>query len=695
MKMKRIISVLLAAVVILSVSCVTVSADSSSYAPYYSYEINEDNKSVAAPEGFVEVNTWNQQNMGLDVPLNSPQDIVVTDNAYYILDSGNSRIVETDAGFKVTRIYDTFTDESGAAVTFEGATGLDLNKSGDFLVADFNGNRVLILGRDGKLKNQILRPDAVLKNNDFPFQVSKVKCAEDGSIYVTVDSMNLGIFVFTADGSFDKFVANNPVVATGEVIMNYLYRSFLTTEQIRNRFQSTPLKITNFCLGDNGFLYTVSQNNDSTQQDGMVRCMNYTDSNILNSSIVFGDVENDSDFHKKTLFKSIAITDEGNYVLLDSGRGKVFYYSDNGYLISVFGGLGDRVGTFLNPVEVRVKGDNIFVLDADAGSITEFAPTEYVNTFRKAINLLKERRFDESLEAWKEVNLLNSNSEYAYYGMGLVYDMKGDFESAMKCFKLADNKTAYSNSFKEYRMQWMSDNVYIIILAVVLIIAAVIVIKLVFKKLSAANGTAYTAMETKWLFPFYTLRHPVDGFEQFKTRNIASVPLAVGIVALWFVTEMLSKYTTGYIFDNSGGNFNPMAVLAGTVGLFVVFVISNWCVASFLEGKGTFKAIVATVSYSLLPYVFSRILIIPLTNILASNEAVFITIISVIGYLWTGVLLLGGLYAIHQYSFSKTLVSVLLTLVAMIIIIFVMVIFYSLLQQAYGFIESLYQEITL
>ena len=34
----------------------------------------------------------------------------------------------------------------------------------------------------------------MLEDNEFPFRVSKIKCAEDGNIYVTVETMNLGIF---------------------------------------------------------------------------------------------------------------------------------------------------------------------------------------------------------------------------------------------------------------------------------------------------------------------------------------------------------------------------------------------------------------------------------------------------------------------------------------------------------------------
>ncbi len=696
MKLRKFIC----AVVILAVAFSSIGvlcfADSTSGTPYFSYEINEDEEAVAAPQGFVESNTWNYQSWNLEIPLDTPRDLVVTDNSFLLLDSGNGRILEFDHSMKLIKIYDTFSDSTGAPISFKGARGMDVDVNNNFVVADYDNCRVLIIGRDGVVKNQILRPDAVLENNELPFNVTKVKCAQNGDIYVNVETMNLGIFVFDSQCRFDKFVANNPVVQTGKVIMEYLYRAFLTTEQIRNRIQSTPLTINNFCLADNGFMYTVSQNADTPRQAGMVRCMNYTDANIINSKIIFGDLETNIDkTTDKTMFTSVDISDEGNIILLDSGRGRVFYYNTNGYLVTVFGGLGDQVGTFTTPVEVRHLGEKIYVLDSGKACIVEFSPTNYFNTYVKALNLLKERKFDESLEVWKEVNLLNSNSEYAYYGMGLVYDMKGDYKEAMKCFKLANDTTLYSNAFEEYRMQWLSENVVWIVVVLLGIIAVVYAIKLLFKRLARTNGTAYTQMENKYLFPLYTLRHPVDGFEQFKTRNVKSPGLAVLIIVFWFAVSVIEKYATGFIFSGGVQEFNPMAIFASTIGLYIVFVVANWCVASFIEGKGTFTDIVCAVSYSLLPYVICTALTIPVSNILTENEAVFLTIIQVIGLLWSGFLLIGGLYAIHQYSFSKTILSIILTVIGMIIIVFVLVIFYSLIQQAFGFIKSLYQEITL
>jgi len=694
MKIKHIISAILIFIILLGTLSVTTSAKSSSYAPYYSYELDKNDKSVAAPVGFIESKTANSVSLGLDTNMDAPQDMVVKNGSFYILDSTNSRILELDENLKLKKIYSDFLNENNEKIEFAGATGFDVDRNNNFVIADTDNLRILILNKNGKLLKQILKPEAVLEDNEFPFRASKIKCAEDGNIYVTVETMNLGIFVFDENGNFDKFVANNPVVATADVIMNYLYRAILTTEQIRNRMQATPLKVYNFCIDNNGFIYTVSQSAYSTKQTGMVRCMNYRDSNIINSEIVFGDVEQDPK-NEKTLFNSIAITAESDYVLLDTGRGKVFYYSSNGYLISVFGAYGDQKGTFNEPKEVRYYNDKIYVLDAGKNCVIEFSPTKYVDTYKEALKLLKERKFEDSLEKWNEIVLLNSNSRYAYYGMGLVHDMKGDFKTAMDCFKLADNRTAYSNSFKEYRAEWMEENVFLIILVLVLIIAVIVAVVLGFKRLQATNGTAFSIMERKSLFPLYTLRHPVDGFEQFKLRDVASFKIAFSVLIVWFVTEIVSKYAKGFIYSPINSDFNPLSIVASTFGLFAIFVASNWSVASFNEGKGTFKDITVSVAYSLIPYVLSRIITIPLTNILTAEEAVFITIISAIGLMWSGVLLLGALYAIHQYSFSKMLLSLLLTIVGMLIILLVMVIFASLLQQVFGFLDSLYTEITL
>ena len=50
---------------------------------------------------------------------------------------------------------------------------------------------------------------------------------------------------------------------------------------------------------------------------------------------------------------------------------------------------------------------------------------------------------------------------------------------------------------------------------------------------------------------------------------------------------------------------------------------------------------------------------------------------------------------VHQYSFSKTVATLLLTVCSALIIAFVCLLLFSLLQELIGFIYSVYREISL
>ena len=55
--------------------------------------------------------------------------------------------------------------------------------------------------------------------------------------------------------------------------------------------------------------------------------------------------------------------------VLDRTRGRVFTYDSNGYLLYVFGALGEAFGAF-TARRLEVVGDEILVLDLGANSIT-------------------------------------------------------------------------------------------------------------------------------------------------------------------------------------------------------------------------------------------------------------------------------------------------------------------------------------
>ena len=147
MKKKWIIGAL-AAFSLLSVSP-SVGAKSVSYAPYQGYEYNDYAESTAAPVGYVPDKRFDSIDLGLEVPLNNPQDLYYDGkDSVYILDSGNGRILELDTAFQVKTIYDTFVTEDGESKDITGATGIALSQNGDFYLAHPDNYEVIRVERE-------------------------------------------------------------------------------------------------------------------------------------------------------------------------------------------------------------------------------------------------------------------------------------------------------------------------------------------------------------------------------------------------------------------------------------------------------------------------------------------------------------------------------------------------------------------
>ncbi len=153
---------------------------------------------------------------------------------------------------------------------------------------------------------------------------------------------------------------------------------------------------------------------------------------------------------------------------------------------------------------------------------------------------------------------------------------------------------------------------------------------------------------------------------------------------------------TGFIFNNNSAvNYNLLSTVFSTIVIYLLFVFSNLAIASFLDGKGNLKQIMALTSYSMVPFLLSSLINVGLSNILAVDEGIFITIVSAVGILWSFLLLIMGSIQLHEYSFGKTIFTLLLTVVAMIIFMVLGVLLFTLIQQMLTFISSVYYELSL
>ncbi len=193
----------------------------------------------------------------------------------------------------------------------------------------------------------------------------------------------------------------------------------------------------------------------------------------------------------------------------------------------------------------------------------------------------------------------------------------------------------------------------------------------------------------------HSVFHPFEGFEDLRWKKGGSVLYASIVILLWFVASILYNNAYGFQFYASTDKlFSIVPHIVQTIALFLVWVVGNWSICTLLEGEGTMKKIYIYSAYALIPYVVSLYVQTLLSHILIRDEAIFITCVSVIGLLWSVLLMFNAIKAVHQYSIAKTLLAIVLTIVAMLIILILLVLLVALFQQVYVFFSSIYTEIT-
>ena len=193
---------------------------------------------------------------------------------------------------------------------------------------------------------------------------------------------------------------------------------------------------------------------------------------------------------------------------------------------------------------------------------------------------------------------------------------------------------------------------------------------------------------------FYTMFHPVNGFDQIKWEKKGSVSACAVILLVFFLTNVFDQVLMGFIFNTTNPDrISVPSIFLITMGGFAIVYVANWAAGSLQFSEGENRDIFITLCYSLVPYIIAELLVILLSNFANADLLAFIRAIQIVGLLWSGFILVIGMYYIHQFTFGGLLLNLLLTVIGVAIILFLLLLGYSLIQQIITFVVTIYNEI--
>lgn len=198
--------------------------------------------------------------------------------------------------------------------------------------------------------------------------------------------------------------------------------------------------------------------------------------------------------------------------------------------------------------------------------------------------------------------------------------------------------------------------------------------------------------ERQWVR--HTVMHPFEGFDDLRWKNAGSFSYACIIIAMWLIGAVLCDNFYGKQFEMPDlYKFSIVPYIVKTVLAFLAWTAGNWSVCTLLDGEGTMKKIYIYSAYALIPFVAQLYIQVLLSHILVRDEAVFIVIFEVTGILWSALLMFMAIKTVHQFSVSRTVLSILLTIAAGAVMIVLLILAAALVQQVLDFVSSVCAEI--
>jgi hypothetical protein len=452
---------------LLFVLCSLLSAQPTNYTYNYDYWKEQ----VASPDAYRVSAYLLGTSLGIG-SFRDPQGLFIRDNRIYVCDSGNDRIVVLEAGegegeYTVkTVVSSVMIDEVES--NFNYPMDIFECREGFLYIADTNNHRVLKLDQDWNYVFTITKPEDESIEESAEFLPVKLVVDFANRIFIQARNVNKGLMEFDSRGEFSGYMGANKVRVNP---IDYIWKLISTQAQRARMDLFIPTEYNNACLDHEGFIYVT---NGSSWEIDPVRRLNAMGQDILirngyekpTGDLAYG---NAGGISGRSRFVDVATFENDSYACVDRTRGRIFMYDFQGNLLYAFGGVGNREGYFLVPTALASMGYSLFVLDSRSGALTRFDLTVYGEMINKALGEYKAGRYESSALEWEEVLKTNGNYDLAYIGIGRAALRQGEYQKAMKYYKLKHYRIGYGKAFQLYRKQWVEENLWKILLGLAIV----------------------------------------------------------------------------------------------------------------------------------------------------------------------------------------------------------------------------------
>ncbi len=653
-----------------------LSNDDDNGIPYKTYTLGV-NGLIPTQTAYIPVGT-----LGDNLALSKASDLYFYNNSIYIANTSSNNILQITTSGEVLKTYTSteFKAPKGVFVTDDAIYVADESAKKVFKIkhetndADIANNSIIEL--------VVEKPTSPLFGNN-EFSPSKIAVKSNGNMYIAGLGSNNGIIEINYLGEFLGFIGINNVTKT---LRETIYDLFVKGSTAAKK----PSAPTNVALGEKGSILTTNPKNVHET----FKRLNITGINTLPGSTFYPAIDP----------ADITMSDN-NFIYLVGQMGEVYEFDSKGNLLFYFDTRDESqtkiLGLTNRPSGIVVDNNgNLYILDSQNGNIQVYQKTVFVELVQAAVTLYNEGRYIESKSLWKEILKENSSFALAHTALGSALSKEGDYDAALKEFKIAEDYGGYSSTYWEIRNQAIQKNLPLwcglIILFVILIIIFVKLyqksaifnpVKDFFKKLKSKK------LISELLYGLNIIKHPLDTFYGIKKQKKASVLSATIILIIFVLIYLIDIYFSGFLFRSAQSVSSVFSQLFTILGIFFLFIIVNYFVSTLSDGEGWLKDIYMAACYSLVPFIILTLPMTLLTHVLTFNEAFIVSLYDNIVLVWTLILLFQSIKEIHNYSFWKTVFSTLIIIFGMVLLVVIGLLVYSFLGQLVEFIVGIVREV--